>query len=162
MKYLKPYWHWEPMPPNEQRPSNGMEACGDACSCPHGGYCARHAVAKSDYAVKLCQERTGYFRKYEQGIGLGQLARNGKLIRTPPTPRELPPLRNQAVNFLKALARFAGDSFQCVGQEEFDRRVGICMDCELFIRRSGRCSKCGCCGKLKALGRIWKCPVGKW
>ncbi len=109
---------------------------------------------------QLYQTHDDYRRAWDEARGPGQIDSK------PRKPaRELPPFREQAVNFLKAFAKWTGDCFRCVGQEEFDRRVGICMDCDLFIRRfgkSGRCSECGCYGKLKALGRIWECPIGKW
>ena len=100
-----------------------------------------------------------YFLAWEEDRGSGQT--NAEPI-NPKPPLKLPPVREQVSNFLKAFARLAGDSFRCVGQEEFDRRVEICMACELFIRRSGRCSKCGCYGSLKARGRVWECPIRKW
>lgn len=53
-------------------PKTGVEACGDDCTCSDGGYCERHTARKSAHAVRLCQTRPGYFRKYEQGMGLGQ------------------------------------------------------------------------------------------
>ncbi len=77
-------------------------------------------------------------------------------------PIELPPLKTQVVSFLKSMAELAGDGFRLVEDDEFQRRVAICESCDTFDRRAGRCRKCGCYGKLKARGRVWKCPKGKW
>ncbi len=75
---------------------------------------------------------------------------------------ELPPLHVQAVSFVTAIAQLAGDGFRLADKKEFDRRVAICEACDLFIPKSGRCSKCGCFGSLKARGRVWTCPEGYW
>ena len=85
----------------------------------------------------------------------------------PPEPRhpddvEYPPLRTQVKNFLTAMAQFAGDGFKTTDAETFDRRVAICQACDTFDRAAGRCRECGCYGKLKAKGKVWTCPKGKW
>ena len=41
-------------------------------------------------------------------------------------------------------------------------RLAICAECPFFIKRSKRCSKCGCYMKLKTSLEQAKCPVGKW
>ena len=99
-------------------------------------------------------------RLYDEGRGPTQ-----KLSERPPQTKpvpDLPPLRTQVATFLKAMAKFAGDGFRVVDGEEFSRRVGICEGCSRFDRRRGRCRVCGCYGKIKAKGRAWACPKGKW
>lgn len=130
--------------------------------------CQRHGCLKSSHMVKLCQagfrgESPGkkYLIAWEEGRGPGQRMPTPN-NRKP--PKEFPPLRDQVVSFFKAVGQWAGDGFRLVDEEEFNRRVGICMACpdDLFVRRSGRCRECGCCGKLKARGKVWACPKGHW
>ena len=71
-----------------------------------------------------------------------------------------PPLRDQVGTFLRAMHLLAGDGFRIADADERERRITTCVACELFIR--GRCLECGCFGKLKALGKVWTCPEGKW
>lgn len=132
-----------------------------SCECKSPGFCKRHGVDKPEAWWLLCQRRRDYFGLWEQGRGPGQRMPD---LDNPKAPKELPPLRDQAISFIKAFAEWAGDCFRCVGQEEFDRRVEICMACpdDLFIRRRGRCRECGCWGNLKARGRVWMCPKGHW
>lgn len=108
---------------------------------------------------KFCRlyERDDYRQAWDEGRGPGQLA---AVARAPRAKRELPPIGTQVVNFLTAMAALFGSGCKLTGRAEFDRRVAICVACDLFVR--GRCSKCGCCGKLKALGKVWKCPEGMW
>jgi hypothetical protein len=75
----------------------------------------------------------------------------------------MPPTREQVVSFLRSMAQFMADGFRVVDGAEFERRVEICKNCKpWFNARSGRCSVCGCYGKLKAKGKVWTCPKGKW
>ena len=106
---------------------------------------------------QLYQTRPDYRKRWDENGGPGQIVR-----REPAELRTLPPLREQVTGFLKAMAKFASDGFRVVDDEEFERRVGICMECELFIRRSGRCAKCGCKARLKAKGKIFTCPKELW
>jgi hypothetical protein len=49
-----------------------------------------------------------------------------------------------------------------VDQEEFDRRMSICMGCE-FLKKPGlQCAKCGCFMKLKTKIDRAHCPIHKW
>ena len=104
---------------------------------------------------------SAYAAKWDAGKGPGQNLPTGIPI-TRPVPQDLPPLREQVIGFLGAMAKFVADGCRVVDGAEFDRRVAVCMECEYFIRRPGRCSQCGCCGKLKAKGRVWACPKHKW
>ena len=140
------------------------------CSCeiPERGsvQCDRHGVRKTRHMVELCHrgqggEPTGleYWTAWEAGTGPGQ----GQVVAVKPKAiRKLPPLHKQVTSFVTSIARFAADGFRVVDGPEFDRRVAICEACELFIHELGRCSKCGCFGKVKARGKVWTCPEGKW
>ncbi len=77
-----------------------------------------------------------------------------------PKPPHFPPLHQQAWNLAKSLADFVADGCQTLSEEQYRRRLEICDACEL--RRGNRCTKCGCRLSLKARGRAFQCPMGKW
>lgn len=49
-----------------------------------------------------------------------------------------------------------------IAEEEVERRLRVCGECEFFLTSQKRCSKCGCFMKFKAKLRSQSCPVGKW
>jgi hypothetical protein len=68
------------------------------------------------------------------------------------------------VNFSRATARVAraavaGKKIQ-VSNEERERRIAICEACEFF--RNGKCLKCRCYTRFKAILGTERCPIGKW
>lgn len=69
-------------------------------------------------------------------------------------------LAKMAWDLTKSLAAFAGDGFRLVDADEYAERLGICDACE--HRTGQRCGSCGCFIVLKAKGRAWACPEGKW
>jgi len=71
-----------------------------------------------------------------------------------------PPLAEQAWNLARSLADFLADGCQTVTAGDYRRRLEICDPCD--YRRGNRCLKCGCRLSLKARGRAFKCPLGKW
>lgn len=75
-------------------------------------------------------------------------------------PLRPPPLLRQAWNLAAALAGFVADGCQTVSAEEYGQRLEICDACDQ--RRDNRCMKCGCRLSLKARGRAFQCPEGKW
>jgi uncharacterized protein DUF6171 len=77
-----------------------------------------------------------------------------------PDPPKPPPLVRQAWNLARSLADFVADGCKTVTAEEYQSRLEICDSCD--HRRSNRCMKCGCRLSLKAQGRAFKCPAGKW
>lgn len=127
------------------------------CPLPDGErfFCEPHQVTKTSHLRNLCLTDPRYRRAWDEGKGPGQLVATS-------SPKELPPLGEQVIGFLTSMAAFFGDGCKLTDTEEFNRRVEICSGCRFFIHESGRCSECGCCGKLKALGKVWKCPKGKW
>jgi hypothetical protein len=72
----------------------------------------------------------------------------------------MPPISRQAWNLANALAAFVADGFRTVETAEYRARLDICDRCER--RRSNRCLECGCRVTLKARGRVFQCPIGKW
>lgn len=63
-------------------------------------------------------------------------------------------------NLSESLAAFAADGFTTVNAAEYAERLRICNGCEQ--RDGGSCRLCGCLLKLKAQGRAFECPAGKW
>ncbi len=73
----------------------------------------------------------------------------------------LPPsLARLAWNVGGALADFVEDGFATVDKTEYRRRLEVCDSCDR--RRGNQCLECGCFLKLKAGGRAFACPLGKW
>ena len=72
----------------------------------------------------------------------------------------MPPIAIQSWNLARSLADFVADGCKTVDDGEYRRRLEVCDPCE--HRRNTRCVKCGCNLALKAKGRAFKCPEGKW
>ena len=47
-----------------------------------------------------------------------------------------------------------------VGEEEYERRLAICKECDKL--NSGTCNACGCYVELRALADVSHCPHKKW
>ncbi len=72
----------------------------------------------------------------------------------------LPPLPTQASNLFRAVVAFVGDGCGVVDDAQYRQRLEICRDCD---RRTGkRCAACGCRINVKARGRAFRCPLGRW
>ena len=72
----------------------------------------------------------------------------------------LPSVTTQAANLFHSVAAFVGDGFALVDDEEYRRRLTVCHACD---RRKGRhCTECGCWIGVKARGRAFACPLGRW
>lgn len=59
-----------------------------------------------------------------------------------------------------ATYRDAIKSHDRVPEEEYERRLAICKECELL--NMGTCGACGCYVELRALSKGGKCPHKKW
>jgi len=77
-----------------------------------------------------------------------------------PVAEQFPSLARQAWSLVRSLADFIADGCQTVDATEYRRRLEACDPCE--SRRDNRCLKCGCSLSLKARGRAFTCPLGKW
>ena len=79
-----------------------------------------------------------------------------------PRNAKMPSAPKRVWNLAKALVDFVADGCKTVTRAEYEARLRVCDSCEL---RSGvwcRHPDCGCNREIKAHGRAWKCPVGKW
>ena len=71
-----------------------------------------------------------------------------------------PKATRMAWNLANSIKDFVADGLRTVDSEEYERRLKICDSCD---RRDGnRCMECGCFLALKAKGRVFECPIGKW
>lgn len=75
-------------------------------------------------------------------------------------PTSPPSLPRQMWNLTASLAAFAADGLKCVSCEEYAARLAICDACE--HRHDNKCKLCGCRLSVKAKGRAFQCPAGKW
>jgi peroxiredoxin len=71
-----------------------------------------------------------------------------------------PRLARQAWNLAQAMVEFVADGAKTLTEEQYSHRLEICDTCDR--RQGNRCMECGCYLKVKARGRAFKCPVGKW
>lgn len=69
-------------------------------------------------------------------------------------------LASMAWDLTKSLAAFVSDGMKLVDAEEYRRRLSECDACP--HRTGQRCGLCGCFVALKAKGRAWQCPDGRW
>ncbi len=78
----------------------------------------------------------------------------------PKTQPALPPVATQASNLFQSVVAFVGDGCGIVDDVQYQERLEICRGCD---RRIGnRCSACGCWINVKARGRVFSCPIGRW
>ena len=74
--------------------------------------------------------------------------------------QSFPSLAGQAWNLATSLAAFAADGCRTVDRAEYERRLAICDACDKRV--GNRCSQCGCSLAIKARGRAFECPLGRW
>jgi hypothetical protein len=74
----------------------------------------------------------------------------------------LPPKRTMVRSFGEAVGDVMKHGISIVDDEEYKKRLAICDDCEYFLPKHERCSKCGCFMKGKAKVEAWHCPIDKW
>ena len=78
-----------------------------------------------------------------------------------PVPQpSFPPLTTQAANLFQSVVAFVGDGCALVDDAQYRQRLEVCRTCG---RRNGkRCTACGCWINVKARGRAFACPLGRW
>lgn len=47
-----------------------------------------------------------------------------------------------------------------VDDEEYERRLSVCKECDLL--NAGTCGACGCYVELRAAAKAGRCPYKKW
>ena len=81
-------------------------------------------------------------------------------------PIDDPSLLTKAANLGKAALR-VGTAIVCgekvtVSDEEHDRRMDICRDCEFFNHERESCRHCGCNSIFKNRLATEHCPISRW
>ena len=84
--------------------------------------------------------------------------------RIPPTTEVPSPVEvsfaRQVWNFATSAAAFISDGMTLVDQPTYAARLADCDTCE--SRSGNSCAQCGCSLTMKAAGRAFACPLGKW
>ena len=73
----------------------------------------------------------------------------------------LPPLANQAKNFVTASAKHMWAGMKKANEEEKAKRWAKCSECDKLIDGK-RCSLCGCFMKIKSTWAEQSCPLRRW
>jgi len=63
-------------------------------------------------------------------------------------------------NLFRSLRAFMADGCYTLTAEEYRRRLMTCTHCG--ERDRSTCARCGCRLALKARGRAFTCPLGRW
>ena len=87
---------------------------------------------------------------------------NPPVATTVPTskPVKKPSLLKKAFNFSNALATHVADGLSKANDNEFAKRIELCMVCP--HRNDATCGKCGCFIQTKAAWKTSECPDGRW
>ena len=137
--------------------------CVTGCQCPrpeitddnpNGIYwCEAHGRKKTARQWIKCQTEPGMFLSYRND---------------PPPPaaavKPKTPCKNcggsKIWDFAKSIAAFMADGCKTVTAEQYQERLAVCDGCENRVK--ARCAICGCFVAVKAKGRAWECPEGRW
>ena len=147
-------------------PENGDKASQDDTIMASTTSPSSQAAAKGIHADVTIVMAGGLPPEQPQAAvkAVGRLDIGGN-IAIPPTPdplpqQALPPLTTQTSNLFQSVVAFVGDGCGIVDDTTYQRRLDICCKCD---RLSGnRCVACGCFIYVKARGRIFHCPIGRW
>jgi hypothetical protein len=71
-----------------------------------------------------------------------------------------PSILNRTISAGAAVVAFVADGFAILPEVEVANRLTICGQCE--EQQGNWCRRCGCNLSLKARGRAFDCPLGKW
>lgn len=143
-------------PPSETpfRENHNMDEpkCEYRCAAPFSGqfFCRHDRVRTSNslVVIDVCDACT-------QRLTPSETPRD-----CPEFTADAPGLPQLAWNLVRSLATFVADGLAFVSPAEYEERLRICDLCDR--RRGNVCSKCGCNLSLKARGRAFNCPLGKW
>jgi hypothetical protein len=128
-----------------------MSVCND---CKGDGRCERFGIELIPRIGELCQRNEGGYRR---GLERGWRPGVGKKKRSSRAPCGG---CDKAWNLIASGAAFVADGFRTVSADEYRHRLAICETCE--HRDGPRCGLCSCFVAIKAKGRAWDCPDGRW
>ena len=119
-------------------------------------------LCKSGLRCRQCRRSRAYrgalAKQFDDIVGDDFACPFGKTEEDFPQDVEPSPFQ-QAKGLLKTIAsEVKGEG----GDFSVEERLKTCRGCEFFIKKSGRCAKCGCFMKFKTKLRAGKCPIGKW
>jgi hypothetical protein len=156
------------------------------CECAAAGYCTRHQMNKNETLFSMCKGIANsadcgrkYWAAWERGT-VGATAPQNPMPNPPPfcsehglspgfvpctgcsspSPVKKPSVLQYAANATQAFARFVGDGFKTVSEEEQNERMAACETCPL--NQGGVCNACGCILMYKTQARLEECPAHKW
>lgn len=131
------------------------------CDCQPNSFpfaCQRHGCDKTEHWWKLCRERPEYFAIWERKLGPGQvLPASGESTSGDARP---PSMAARLWSLSRALVEFVFDGCETVTADQYEDRLRLCDSCG--ERQEDQCGACGCLLSIKAKGRVWTCPLGKW
>jgi hypothetical protein len=117
---------------------------------------------------RYCELIDPHGPKYRPAYGQTIIAESHRLATKPASESDYPSVARQALNLAGAVGRVAGAAVTgnavTVSDQEQDRRLALCRDCERFNAGQGRCRECGCLAKFKAMLKTERCPLTppKW
>jgi ribosomal protein L32 len=74
----------------------------------------------------------------------------------------LPNMVSMAKNVAQAVSSAAKRGAVLVDDEEKEKRLKVCRQCEFYRTSDKRCAVCGCYTELKTTLASWHCPIGRW
>ena len=92
-------------------------------------------------------------------------SRRGRKTPAPPASPEgreepgLPPLTAQAASLFQSVVAFVGDGCGIVDDQQYGQRW---KSAKPATAAGKRCAACGCWINVKARGRAFRCPIGRW
>ena len=108
---------------------------------------------RGDVSIVMAESAQSTLIACPSAVGRGELAE--------PAPQQsLPPLATQASNLFQSVVAFVGDGCGIVDDAQYRTRLEICRTCDRL--NGNRCVACGCFIHVKARGRIFRCPIGRW
>lgn len=143
----------------------------DACTCKPESYpfhCPRHECEKNFHWHFVCQHHPDWdpqnfvdLKVVEETFEyLDDAAETKSPAPTKPLRNPSPSLFQKAWNLAQSITEFVADGCETVSGEEYAQRLQVCEDCP--ERQDNRCNTCGCWLSVKARGRAFSCPLGKW
>lgn len=77
-------------------------------------------------------------------------------------PSQLQMAKNLGTSIVRNMQSVVAGNGLRISDEEANRRLNICSNCEYFDQIQKRCKKCGCFMAVKTYLKAEKCPLGKW
>lgn len=79
-----------------------------------------------------------------------------------PYPSPLQMAKNLGSSVVRNIQSVAAGNDLRLSEDEANRRLAVCQQCEFFREDQKRCGKCGCYMAVKTYLKAERCPIGKW